>query len=222
MAEIISTTQHEHVITYANGKKRVARLFLSHIGGLCEYNKRSRRYGHYLDKTGIVDIVPLDKSKDLLVKTRKFVNKVISILGKNGLWSNMLADFKIIATLDNERLERLLNAEWDESVALANEIGLSHRQGGVDCLKWTVEKGIKRINYEHYDKDRQRAEFAAAIAEKRQWSHYWRKGYDNSVECKLGPDGIMRAWYSEEYKGCGNGHYYYAIDEKHAIFGDDD
>ena len=30
------------------------------------------------------------------------------------------------------------------------------------------------------------------------------------------------AWYSEEYKGCLNGHYYIALDEKHVWFYEDD
>ena len=56
MAQNISTTQYEHVVTYADGHKRVARLFFSREGNLCEFNKRSRKYGHYFDSTGVVSI----------------------------------------------------------------------------------------------------------------------------------------------------------------------
>ena len=31
-----------------------------------------------------------------------------------------------------------------------------------------------------------------------------------------------RGWYSEEYKGCGNGHYYIALNGTHALFMEDD
>jgi len=31
-----------------------------------------------------------------------------------------------------------------------------------------------------------------------------------------------KAWYSEEYRGCGNGHYYLALDATHALFYEDD
>ena len=29
-------------------------------------------------------------------------------------------------------------------------------------------------------------------------------------------------WYSKEFKGCGNGHYYLALDATHTIFVEDD
>ena len=219
----ISTTQREHVVTYADGHKRVARLFFSSEGNLCEFNKRSRKYGHYFDSTGVVSIEPLNKEQDLLKKTRSFIKKVIATLEKSGLWSNFLHDFKIVAQLDDEKLLKFLNAKWDESQKIMLELGLNHRQCGVDCLKWTVEKGIKCINYNKWNKDSEIKLFAQAIANKEQYRSTWRKGYDNSVECRFdAKDDVMRAWYSEEYKGLANGHYYYAIDATHAIFGEDD
>ena len=54
------------------------------------------------------------------------------------------------------------------------------------------------------------------------YSHSWRKGYDNSIEFRLCDDGKKRGWYSEEFKNCGNGHYYLALDERRAIFCEDD
>ena len=223
MAQNISTTQREHVVTYADGHKRIARLFYSAQGYLCEFNKGSRKYGHYFDTTNVVSVEPLDKEQDLLKKARRFTKKVIATLEKSGLWSNFLHDFKIVAQLDDEQLKKFLNAKWDECEAIAKELGLYHRQCGVDCLKWTIEKGIKCINYNSLSKDTMSQEFAKAIAEKQTFNHFWRKGYDNSVSCKVNEtDDVMCAWYSEEYKGCGNGWYYYAIDEKHAIFGEKD
>lgn len=217
-------TQKEHIIRYADGTKRVARLFVTKYGEICEYKKRSSKYGYLLNTNGVISIEPTNKENDIVKKTRRFLKKVIATLEKSGLWSNMLHDFKIIAQLDDERLGRFLNAEWDESYKMSQEMGLEcGRQGGVDCLKWSVMKGIKSINYNSWDKETMPMEFAKAIAEKRNWFLDWRKGYDNRVECKKNEkDNVMCAWYSEEYKGCGNGHYYYAIDERHAIFGEDD
>ena len=33
---------------------------------------------------------------------------------------------------------------------------------------------------------------------------------------------VYRGFYSEEFKGCGNGHYYLLFDATHAIFYEDD
>ena len=46
-----------------------------------------------------------------------------------------------------------------------------------------------------------------------------RTSYD--VRFSYNPDTKM-AWYSEEYKDCGNGHYYIAIDHNTAWFCEDD
>lgn len=53
----------------------------------------------------------------------------------------------------------------------------------------------------------------------------YRNGYDVSFEYKPASenkDGIARAWYSEEYKDCGNGHYYIALNRTHAIYWEKD
>ena len=43
--------------------------------------------------------------------------------------------------------------------------------------------------------------------------------YDVSFQYK--PE-TQQAWYSEEYRNCGNGHYYLALDESAALFYEDD
>ena len=46
-----------------------------------------------------------------------------------------------------------------------------------------------------------------------------RVNYDVSYEYNAE---TKKAWYSEEYINCGNGHYYLAIDENTAIFCEND
>ena len=64
-----------------------------------------------------------------------------------------------------------------------------------------------------------------AFEEKSDYSHdaggYYRKkntGRDLKVECKLGEDGIFRAWFSSEYPGCANGDYWLLINPTTAAF----
>ena len=65
------------------------------------------------------------------------------------------------------------------------------------------------------------AEVAECIKNGTNFSRRWENGYDNSVEI-ANRDGEKLAWYSEEYRGCGNGHYYLMFDATHAIFYEDD
>lgn len=88
------------------------------------------------------------------------------------------------------------------------------------------EYGIPKIKTMYFGK------WATAEERKRIQDHYENKvkystrayvNYDISFEYNpCCDDGISRAWYSEEYKGCGNGHYYLALDNMHALFCEDD
>lgn len=220
----ISNEQREHIITYADGSIREANLFTTPNGKPCEYNPRSRRRGHYLNTDGIVKIEPKEKPVvDIVKKTRKFLIKVCKYLEASGLWPDVLSDFKCLLNADDEILKQMLSGtlSWTEEYEMCKSIGMDVRFGGIDDLRTTVEKGIKSINYYKWDKETTASKFAEAIANKEEWSHAWRKGYDNSISCRM-YNGRMVAHYSEEYKNCGNGHYYIVIDVNHAIFGEDD
>lgn len=219
----ISDKQREHIITYADGSTREAKLFKTQNGKPCEYNLRSRRRGHYLNTNGIVKIEPKEMPVvDIVKKTRKFLTKVCKYLEASGLWADVLSDFKCLLNADDETLKKLLSdtLSWDEECEMCKAIGMNRRFGGIDNLRTTVEKGIKSINYYKWD-ECTASMFAEAIANEEEWSHAWRKGYDNSISCRM-YNGQMIAHYSEEYKGLGNGHYYIAIDANHAIFSEDD
>ena len=92
----------------------------------------------------------------------------------------------------------------------------------VDELYSLSRRAIKSINYRSWERDDIREQFANAISNKTNYHYRWQNGYDNSINCKLGDDGVMRAWYSEEYRRRGNGHYYLALDERHAMFCEND
>ena len=62
-------------------------------------------------------------------------------------------------------------------------------------------------------------EIADAMANRRRTTQRARAGYDVTFE--YDPDRNM-AWYSEEYRDCGNGHYYLALDASTALFCEDD
>lgn len=61
-----------------------------------------------------------------------------------------------------------------------------------------------------------------AILNKKDFRVYWRAGYDYSVSGKTCDDGIYRAWLNEEFKDCGNGHYYMMVSDTQAIHLEDD
>ena len=63
--------------------------------------------------------------------------------------------------------------------------------------------------------------FKRAISDKKPIRFTWRNVYDNTLEI-INDNDNYRGFYSEEFKGCGNGHYYLLFDATHAIFYEDD
>ena len=58
-----------------------------------------------------------------------------------------------------------------------------------------------------------------AIDEKKDYSHkMYGDKRDLSVSVKMCEDGILRAWYSSEFHGCGNGDYWILANPTTAIF----
>ena len=51
---------------------------------------------------------------------------------------------------------------------------------------------------------------------------YWYGKYDYHVSATKGNDGLVRAWFSAEYRRCVNGHYYLLLDATHALYYEDD
>lgn len=50
----------------------------------------------------------------------------------------------------------------------------------------------------------------------------WYGSYDYSISFEKTNSGELLGWYSAEYKGCGNGHYYLLLDATHALYYEDD
>lgn len=61
-----------------------------------------------------------------------------------------------------------------------------------------------------------------AIEQKKNYSYHWDCGWDCSVSTSMGTDGIYRGWFSQEYRGTGNGHYWLLISPTQAIFAEND
>lgn len=204
------------------------------------YARKSHKYGFWnnIDENGNIihplygtmkSVRSIDKSSRQII--RETAGKAACELEKNGLWPTLLADIKRISLLDDSKFDELENAirildsahygseegktAYHKAVEITGSLGIDMFHG--------LKRGIKRINYYSYDMQESKEMFRKALENKEEsWRKTWRKGYNNTLSlettCKDGP----KAFYSEEYKDCGNGHYYIAISESHAIFCEDD
>ena len=206
------------VLTLKDGKKMIKRFFTSSSGSLCVMRKGYRRYGYsiykdYFDDAVKVEIVKEKRKSDVewyiedLLKWKRYVLKY----RVNGVWNELKKNTESI-TDANLILLKLCSDEIHshyDAWKRAGEIGLPKIEG----FKTTTLKTAKCPYLKEIKK---------AFEEKRSFNYHWRGSYDYSAEGRLEDSGEFNAWFSMEYKGCGNGHYYLLLDGMHAIFAEDD
>jgi hypothetical protein len=215
-----SGEQVDVYVTYTDNTREKRRLFKSYVGGICMFHKGSKISGMLLNDNVTSDIKSIVevKTKTDLEKVRFFLNKTIKLLNQSGLWSKRKEDFIKLNNQSDEWLEKYIHSDWDIQDTMNKEIGISR---WVDNLLTSAKIGVVSITYNKYEKEQIIKDFSEAIKNKTSYDNCWRYGYDCSVSCRQNSE-EMCAWYSKEYRDCGNGHYYYAIDASHAIFGEDD
>lgn len=217
----VKETHNRNYVVFADGKTYNLRLF-TNGNILGEYGKGMRNRGHVVSIERVENWETIDlpnKNKQTPVeKLRKGITKTIKYLDVSGLWSNINSTLKTLVSYNDEQLNDIIKLDYTafRKFIDENKMHLSYEE------LWSLINGkIKSINYNSDDKEWVSNNFAKAIAEKSNYSWRWTKGYDNSIECKMVED-VMCAWYSEEYRGCGNGHYYLALDACHALFVEND
>lgn len=87
-------------------------------------------------------------------------------------------------------------------------------------FEWINKAKIKtmifhRSRWDNAKTEHIRQNIAEALKNKTSYQCRGSNGYDVSFEYDAEKN---KAWYSEEYVGCGNGHYYLALDSTHAIY----
>lgn len=205
-------------VTTSNGESSVIRLFVSASNSICEYQYKSKAYGYlipYSVITSWVNIQPIEKTTDF-VKVKNFLTNVVKYLSASGLWENIKNDYSTILAQGDDYLKHVLSLDWSEQRNYLEEtIGVHSFH--VDSIIRSARKGIVSINYDRWDRNAIRERAKQCIENGEKYTHKWEKGYDNSIEFSV-HGGRKCGWYSTEYRGCGNGHYYLALDEKRAIF----
>ena len=184
------------LVTLADGKTVEKRLFIAADGTICEYAKGSRRRGFHLDLSEVVDIRAVAKRPawEIAERNRK---RALAYLVVSGL---------------NPQLRKKLED--------AGEITEAHKaEGSLEFLYF--EHAIKSPDYTSRGvrMEWREKELTVKIKSLSPFREAWRgRSYDISMS--INPDG--RAFYSEEYRNCGNGHYFMLLDARHAIHVEDD
>ena len=204
------------VVTYHDGRKENKRLFISTDDYICEFHKHSTKRGSEIYCHEISNVVLKNKQKNNIDICRNNLQKVVKYLSASGLWQPHLECAKLFLSMTDEDL--LSYKDYDKYNTLLQN---GNRWFGFDCFLNLFGNCIKCANFESYERDYLKTRLASAISGKENISYRWRKSYDNSIEIRFDDD-CAKGWYSEEYKGMGNGHYYFLLDNCHVLFGEND
>lgn len=208
---------YNFIVTLSDGKRKNKRLFISDCGNLCEFKPRSRKRGTIIVCVDWKSVIPQVRTFDRPRVFTRNLQRIITCLEASKFWPDILESLKNLQGLTGEDVNKWYEMEYRELQQALHDRGAERIS--VDMFSSMCQKrAIITINWGKWN-DWRRDDFLRAIKEHRQYNMSWTNGYDNSVE--YNPDG-ERAWYSEKYRGCANGHYYLLIDEKHAAFREDD
>ena len=215
------------------GGSKIVRLWQTNDGRIAIISKGRKKWGHELsswsdhyEDWATLRLVEHDEI-DYYKRFVKRATDALKMLTESGLWSDIKQSIEHFFALTESEQRELVNDIMTDSYELFyNEVykenGKYSWVSGYQVFEAFVRKTCwKSIAWHKWERERMSAEVAECIKNGTYFHRRWENGYDNTVEI-ANHDGEKLAWYSEEYRNCGNGHYYLMFDATHAIFYEDD
>ena len=201
------------------------------------YLPKKKHYGYYFDNNSFDQLFSIVPAKDETEEWHKRIRRAMKIIESSGLWTDKIeylenlltmsmADKKELQDIQEEYYSQRCNYNLDRINSFAEKFpfAIGNDADGNPYVKLDYISDMSsvtlksayfgKLNKWYKDQIRQ------ALEDKRSYrTGIIQVSYDNSFsyDAELG-----KAWYSEEYRGCGNGHYYLALNENVAWFCEDD
>ncbi len=220
-------------VTYNDGSQKMLRIFKSTDGHVCAFYPNRRRSGYRLPVRDITHIEPIVKTsrKSDEQKWEDAWKKVIAKLEKSGLWEKVVNDIKIALNLGYHKMMTAYDIFWkhyDQRLEIFKkdfpELVMQNKENENSIntsivFHYAKMPKVKKMRFDKWRNDHILAGIQLALASKTPHQANGRYNYDVSFEYDAEKN---KAWYSEEFKGRGNGHYYLALDATHALFRESD
>lgn len=216
-------------VNLIGGGSKIVRLWQTNDGRIAIIDKGKKKWGHELNTWSdhYEDWVTLRLVEhDEIDYYKRFVKRAtdgLKMLTESGLWSDIKETIEHFFALTESEQRELVNDIMTDSYELFykevyKENGKYSWVHGYQVFESFVRKTCwKSIAWHKWERERMSAEVAECIKNGTDFHRRWENGYDNSVEI-ANRNGEKLAWYSEEYRNCGNGWYYLMFDATHAIF----
>ena len=219
-------------VTLNDGSTKIVRLWNSN-GTIAILNKGSKRHGHVLsdwyDHYSEWQSLRAVEGKEVDYYKR-FVKRAsdgLKMLTESGLWSDIKETIEHFFALSEEEQRQLVNDIVTDGYELFyKQTWGDGKYNWVHCYQvfesFARKNCWKSIAWRKWEREKMAKQVEEAIKNGGCFDRRWENGYDNSIEVRTDDDGSKLGWYSEEYRGCGNGHYYLLFDATHAIFYEND
>ena len=156
---------------------------------------------------------------------KRFVKRAtdaLKMLNESGLWGSIKECIEHFFELpETEQRELVNDIITDSYEKFFKQTWGDGKYAWVRCHQvfctFTNKRCWKSIAWHKWERERMSAEVTECIKNGTEFHRRWENGYDNTVEI-ASLNGEKLAWYSEEYRGVGNGWYYLMFDATHAIF----
>ncbi len=232
------TATRNLIITFSDGTTEEGRFFHT-TGSIGKLRPKCRRKGAYWytskvitgfsekGKKSVKEVAPYEKA----LRNFKNYQKKMTELHPN-LWHNFRDGYKAVDLAELEEKLRLAHEnateedkKWDlMSYYVLREIPNVLSENSYKSI--SIESTMKGLG-SYVVKDYM-AQIKEALDNRKNVRLNWRTNYDYSIEItfdELNSDTFVpygRAFFSQEYKGCGNGYYWFLINETTAVFGEKD
>lgn len=207
------------------------RCFIETASTIFVYAHNKKRYGWRLDEEQFLrhfmPLIPNDEK----AQWKRRLKRAINLCRESGLWADIAVVWDNLykyVTLDEKR--KIYDMSWDNreaTVAYCKEhypFMIKTDRDGKEYIDtdyiWELSRCKLKSMYFGYYNTEEKEQIRKAISERRQYSTpRIRTNYDVSFD--YNPEN-NKAFYREEYKDCGNGHYYLALNHSTAVFCEDD
>jgi hypothetical protein len=216
-------------------EKKRRRPYLRDDGSLWTFRPNSRKYiTRYELYPAILDLEVIPKtSEDPEDKRAAWVKswqKVKKTLEASGLYPDVLQDINNALDIGYDKIQqaRTIENRWDQSISYQEnqeknraDIAAIDSRINTGWTLWHMSEPakVKKMYFGKYGTAEKLDVIAEYLRQKKECHVTGRSGYD--VSFRYDPK-QNKAWYSEEYRGCGNGHYYLALNGTHALYYEDD
>lgn len=225
-------------LVYQSGERQNRTFCLSSMDEPMMMAPGKKSWGYSLGKVNHQEIsyvlIPDGSGPSKDETWRKSWQKVLARLEASGLWKEIQEDIKLALEIGYQPLQLAYATYWNgkygeelERVEIVCPKLIDTREDGRRGVNtgvlWYMHTParVKKMYFGKYGGHLERIALAMEAKQKchEEAGQEVTGTYDNSFE--YNPE-YNKAWYSEEYKNCGNGHYYLALDATHALFYEDD